>query len=470
MKRGLLLKFIIAWILFAFVGFFVIATLGSDLVERVLVREKADSYYRQAGSLSPVCLEALSLRSRSPENLYFGLQAAAAGEHTDIRLIDTSGREIINTSSALKTDRPDIIEGFDFAAFGPGYYEVGDFFGKYGEPRLNVLLPLTGKLRTAGYLAISGSMEEIERDRDRILEILFLISGINFCLSLLILVYFVYAVRRPLRRITDGVMEFSSGDLGHRILIQSNDELGYLADSMNYMAGELKKNIDYQKKFISNVSHDFRSPLTSIKGFTEAMTDGTIPPEMHDRYLGIIAGEAERLEKLTQSILSLNDMDQNRVVLDMTVFDINEVLKKTAAVFEGSCRKKKIQVQLVLCGEHLPVRADREKIEQVIYNLLDNAVKFSGKDSVIRVETTERYGKCYVSVKDEGCGIPARELTSVWDRFYKGDSSRGKDRRGTGLGLSIAKEIIQAHGQNINVISTEGVGTEFFFTLNIAEE
>ena len=205
-----------------------------------------------------------------------------------------------------------------------------------------------------------------------------------------------------------------------------------------------------------------------IKGFTEAMTDGTIPPEMHEKYLKIISGETDRLVKMTQDILRLNDMDQNKVILTLSDFDINEELKKTAAVFEGSCRKKKISIDLVLSGETFLVHADREKIEQVIYNLLDNAIKFSGKNSAITLETTEKFGKCYVSVKDEGIGIPSSEITSIWERFYKGDSSRGKDRKGTGLGLAIVREIIQAHGQRINVISTVGVGTEFVFTLDPA--
>ncbi|HUM85118.1 MAG TPA: ATP-binding protein, partial [Lachnospiraceae bacterium] len=129
------------------------------------------------------------------------------------------------------------------------------------------------------------------------------------------------------------------------------------------------------------------------------------------------------------------------------------------------CRKKKIRINLVLTGEQLTVNADKEKIEQVIYNLLDNAVKFSNRNSTIKLETTLRHGKCYVSVRDEGCGIAKDDLTRIWDRFYKSDESRGKDRRGTGLGLSIVKEIISAHGQTINVISTENVGTEFIFTL-----
>ena len=150
-------------------------------------------------------------------------------------------------------------------------------------------------------------------------------------------------------------------------------------------------------------------------------------------------------------------------------FDINETIKTTAATFEGICTERKILLELVLSGIELYAKADMEQIQQVLYNLLDNAIKFSNNGSSIIIETTEKNNKIFVSVKDHGSGIPKASLHKIWDRFYKIDASRGKDRQGTGLGLSIVQEIIHAHGQQINVISTEGVGTEFIFTLDKAK-
>ena len=175
------------------------------------------------------------------------------------------------------------------------------------------------------------------------------------------------------------------------------------------------------------------------------MADGTIPVEMQDKYFKIILFETERLTDLTQDLLTLNQFDTKNMLLDKTSFDIHEVIKNTAATFEGTCTGKRIQ--------------------QVLYNLLDNAIKFSPNDSEIIIETTEHNEKVFVSVKDHGIGIPKKSLNKIWERFYKTDLSRGKDKKGTGLGLSIVKEIIQAHKQNINVVSTEGVGTEFTFSL-----
>ena len=156
--------------------------------------------------------------------------------------------------------------------------------------------------------------------------------------------------------------------------------------------------------------------------------------------------------------------------LDYSSFDINNIIKRTAETFEGICREKRISIELLLTGQTLLVHADMGQIQQVLYNLIDNAIKFSPEDSVIKVESTLKHETVFISVKDMGCGIPKSSISKIWDRFYKIDSSRGKDRKGTGLGLAIVKEIINSHKQNINVISTEGVGTEFIFTLSKSKE
>ena len=196
---------------------------------------------------------------------------------------------------------------------------------------------------------------------------------------------------------------------------------------------------------------DFRSPLTSIKGYVEAMLDGTIPPEMQERYLKVIAFESTRLEKLTRSLLTLNELDVKKRMMHMRRFDINETIRTTAATFEGTCSERNIRLEL-------PPLLEKELFLSVqIWNrssryctiLLDNAVKFSSDNSSITLETTVNHGKVFVSVKDHGSGIPKESLSRIWDRFYKIDASRGKDRKGTGLGLAIVKEIINAHKQNI---------------------
>ena len=174
--------------------------------------------------------------------------------------------------------------------------------------------------------------------------------------------------------------------------------------------------------------------------------------------------ETERLKKLTQGMLTLNSLD-SKGFLTRSNFDINRVIKDTAATFEGTCNAKDIVLDLTFAADIQMVYADLGKIQQVLYNLIDNAIKFSRENSVIYIQTSLKYEKVFVSVKDTGIGIPKESIKKIWDRFYKSDLSRGKDKKGTGLGLAIVKEIIQAHGENIDVISTQGVGSEFIFTL-----
>ena len=239
---------------------------------------------------------------------------------------------------------------------------------------------------------------------------------------------------------------------------------------MEEMADELSRSNEYRRSFISNISHDFRSPLTSIKGYIEAMIDGTIPPDKHEKYLQIVLSETMRLTKLTQGLLELNNFDSFDLQLDKSNFDIKSIILPTINTFEGRCQDKGIYLHAIFHTDNTIVYADRTRIQQVIYNLVDNAIKFTPEGRQITVQVTEKSDKVYVSVKDEGVGIPPESIKKVFDRFYKTDPSRGKDKTGTGLGLAITKEIIKAHGENITLTSKVGEGSEFIFSLPMQKE
>jgi signal transduction histidine kinase len=276
-------------------------------------------------------------------------------------------------------------------------------------------------------------------------------------------------VHRPIKDINSAIIEYGKGNFAYRIEPMFDDEIGNLAVSLDYMANKLNEMDQYQQDFLSNISHDFRSPLTSIKGYLEAIADGTIPPEQQGRYINIMLFETDRLTKLTSNILTLNEMDPKSVRLDCSNFDINSLMRHTIETFEGRCKKQKIQFQLTFPGEALYVYGDKGKIGQIIYNLIDNAIKFSPENSCIFVNVRVKGEKAIISIKDNGCGIDKESLGKIFDRFYKSDTSRGKDKKGSGLGLAIVKEILLAHNENIDVVSTVGVGTEFTFTLQLAK-
>lgn len=468
MKRTIYLKFVLAYFIFGVFSFIIVSTFVPTMTKDQLVREKAESLYSEANLISETYATGLYTSENDLETVKAQLDSIAIYLNSTIRIINPSGRLILDTNSALNVEEIVMIEGFDPTVTSGSYYTIGDFFGNFDSDVLTVFSPITSNYRVKGYVVIHCDMMDIDEFCYTLLNISYITLGILLLLSIIILIFFTEIVYKPLRKITYATEQYAQGNMHYEFQIDSEDEIGYLAACLNFMAQQIASSEDDQKKFVANVSHDFRSPLTSIRGYLEAMIDGTIPPEQHEKYLQIVLNETERLTKLTNSLLVLNNLNTKGMLLDKTDFDINKVIRNTAASFEGTCRKKTIAIELILTGEEMIVYADMGKIQQVLYNLIDNAIKFSHHDSVIKIETSLKKNKLFVSVKDTGIGIPKDDLKMIWDRFYKSDLSRGKDKKGTGLGLSIVKEIINSHGEHINVISTEGVGSEFIFSLPLS--
>ena len=466
MRKTLYLKFILAYIIFGFFGFIVVATFVSSMTVDNLKKDKADTLYREATLIANTYASDLYNSETTLEAVKNELDALETYLNASIWIINPSGRIVLDSSAPVDVENEVVIENFDSTITEGSYYIIGDFFGTFTEDMLSVFAPITSDFKVKGYVVIHSSMSSLQAASDSLLNISYITLVILFLLSLIILIFFTEMVYIPLRKITEATEHYASGNMHYEFTVESEDEMGYLAATLSYMASEIARAEDDQKKFVANVSHDFRSPLTSIRGYLEAMLDGTIPPEQHEKYLTIVLNETERLTKLTNSLLILNNLNMKGIFLDKTDFDINTTIRNVAASFEGTCREKKIAIELLLTGEEMFVTADMGKIQQVLYNLLDNAIKFSHHNSIIKLETTEKHNKIFISVKDSGIGIPKDNLKLIWDRFYKSDISRGKDKKGTGLGLSITKEIIQSHGEHINVMSTEVVGTEFRFSVH----
>lgn len=469
MKKTLYLKFVLAYFIFGVFAFITVATFVPGMMREQLIREKAESLYKEAVLISEQYASGLYTSETSLETVKNQLDALAVYLDSTIRIINPSGRLVLDTDTALNLDEPVVIKAFDPTITKGSYYTVDKFFDTYESDVLSVFAPITSDFKVKGYVVIICGMSSIEKSSDDLLNISYITAAIIFLLSIIILIFFTEMVYQPLTKITHATEQYAAGNMHYEFMVDSEDEIGYLAACLNYMASEIARAEDDQKRFVANISHDFRSPLTSIHGYLEAMLDGTIPPEMYEKYLQIVLNETDRLTKLTNGLLTLNNLNTKGILLEKTNFDINQVIRNTAATFEGLCRQKNLSIELVLTGKAMYVRADMEKIQRILYNLTDNAIKFSHQNSVIKIETSEKKNKLFVSVKDSGIGIPKDDLKFIWDRFYKSDLSRGKDKKGTGLGLSIVKEIINAHGENINVISTEGEGTEFIFTLQQVE-
>ncbi|MCC8026862.1 MAG: HAMP domain-containing histidine kinase [Clostridium sp.] len=462
MTRSLYSKFILGYLIFGLLGFITVATFSSKMTRDYLIQYRADTLYDEANVIASSCSSMYQGKRMDSEEITGQIHALSKYIRAEIWVVNRQGAIIMDSTGGTRLQND--ISNFDPAAAGNRSYSIGQYYNLFDEDVLSVSAPITGNYNTYGYVLIHMPVSQITQTQNDILNILYISAAVLFGLSLTILLVFTQTVYLPLRKITVGANEYAAGNLDYRIDVKTHDEMGYLSDTLNYMSDELNKMESYQKNFIANVSHDFRSPLTSIKGYLEAILDGTIPPEMYEKYISRVISETDRLHKLTESMLTLNSLDA-KGYLSRSNFDINRVIKDTAASFEGTCDAKNIRFELTFSDSIQMVYADLGKIQQVMYNLMDNAIKFSHNDSTIYIQASGRYEKIFVSVKDTGIGIPKDSLKKIWERFYKTDLSRGKDKKGTGLGLSIVKEIIQSHGENIDVVSTEGVGTEFIFSL-----
>ena len=296
---------------------------------------------------------------------------------------------------------------------------------------------------------------------------LFIVSLLGLIVSYLTAKHVAF----PLVMMNQAAKVIANGDFEQRVKISSNDEVGELAESFNHMAESLQAHEKVQKDFIANISHDLRSPLTSMQGFLTAMLDGTIPPEKQEKYLGIVLEETERLSRMTQGIVELSRAQSSSILLEETDFDINDLIRMNIELLEPQLKEKSAKIKAIYAGEVTMVRGDQDKISRVLQNLLSNAVKFSPMGGFIEVETTLLdKKKVLVSVKDEGPGINVEDQKYVFDRFFKSDTTRNKDKVGSGIGLYIAKEFMLAHGETITVKSEEGKGATFAFCLKLAEE
>ncbi len=270
----------------------------------------------------------------------------------------------------------------------------------------------------------------------------------------------------PLRDMSIAAKKFALGDFSARVEVKGEDEIAELATAFNGMAQSLGELEEQRSTFLANISHDLRTPMTSISGFIDGILDGTIKESEQKRYLEIVSTEIKRLSRLVRTLLEVSKIDAGVRKFNMIDFDVAEMAIMILFSFENQIDSKKLNVDFD-SEEHMYVKADKDAIHQVLYNLIDNAVKFSKEQGTLRISVKKSDKSVKIEVYNEGAGIPKEDLPYVFDRFYKADKSRGLDKGGTGLGLFISKAIVQAHGEMLCVESEQGQFCKFYFTLPI---
>ncbi|MFC0470847.1 HAMP domain-containing sensor histidine kinase [Halalkalibacter kiskunsagensis] len=305
-------------------------------------------------------------------------------------------------------------------------------------------------------LFIHFDYEEEMRGLKRVIVFsLILVLLIGSLLFLLASRYFV----NPIKKLTNAAKEMAKGNFSVRLKSKNKDEVGELITSFNHMASEVEKIDKMREDFVSSVSHEIQSPLTSIRGFTKAIRDEVVPKQNQKEYLDIIYQETERLSRLSENLLRLASLDSEHHPYRPEVYSLDEQIRRTVLATEPQWKRKELQISLEL--DPLEVVADQDLFEQVWLNLLTNAIKHSPQNGTISIELKRGNHDVTVSIKDFGKGIPKEALPYLFDRFYKVDKARTSSIEGNGLGLSIVKRILTIHNYSIEVLSEEGVGSIF---------
>ncbi|UVI28883.1 sensor histidine kinase [Paenibacillus spongiae] len=328
-------------------------------------------------------------------------------------------------------------------------------------------------LFTARSIKDAGNLEEkviisfsfeFDRDVNRFFRPFML--SVFITIPVAVAIYFVLGRRlsRPLKEMTHRALMYAKGDFSRKVEVRTKDEIGQLGESLNYMAAELASLESARREFLANVSHDLRAPLTSINGFLTALMDGAIPPDREKHYLEMMKESSDRMMKLVGDLLDMARIEAGQFSLEKVRFNMTEQIRKTIARMEPQFVQHHITVGLDGPEEDLYTVADPDRIDQVLANLLQNAVFYSPAGSEVRVSVKQQDGRTEISVCDHGIGMTQKELEHIWDRFYKGDKARSR-KLGTGIGLSIVKHILDRHHASIRIESEVGRGTSFTFTL-----
>ncbi len=341
--------------------------------------------------------------------------------------------------------------------------------GLYEEERFLVALPLSGSEgQNLGIIIVSCPLAGVNAVLTKISNIFLTTAAVVVLVSVLAVSLFARRESRPLQDMARVANAFGHGDLEARVKIEDNysEEVEELALAFNNMASSLQKSEYRRQEFVANVSHELKTPMTTIAGYVDGMLDKTIPEEKWPHYLQIVSDETKRLSRLVRSMLDISQLQSQGGIPDekKIQFDLEDACSRVLLTFEKKIDDKKLNVEVDMPDHPVFTFANEDYITQVIYNLIDNAVKFCPVGGTLGLKIKEGAAKAYVSVSNEGNTIPPEELPLVFDRFHKLDKSRSKNRDGWGLGLYIVKTIVCSHGENIGVTSRDGK-TEFTFTM-----
>jgi len=401
------------------------------------------------------------------------LDVASQVTGADAVICDAAGQVVLCSDSLSGCDHQGLWveqEYLQKVIANNGDVATGTITGLYNESRYVVASPISDLVTgdNLGIVIVSRPIDATTAVLTKISNIFLMVSMLAVALSIILVFIPVRRQSDPLKQMANAARSFGHGDFEARVRLTEGypEEVEDLARAFNNMATELQKSEYQRKEFVANVSHELKTPMTTIAGYIDGILDGTIPEHRHRYYLQIVSDETKRLSRLVRSMLDISRLqDQGGIPEDKKIhFDMEECAGQVLLTFEQKITKKRLNVDVDMPAHPVYTNASEDMVTQVIYNLIDNAVKFCPESGTLGLKIKEGGSKVYVSVSNTGDTIPAEELPLVFDRFHKLDKSRSQNRDGWGLGLYIVKTIVCSHGENISVSSRDGV-TEFTFTM-----
>lgn len=478
MLKGIFTKYMVSFMSLLGIGFIAVAIIMSSVLTNYLVDSRSQLMYNSAETVynsvnSFVKTDGLDFSSTVMENkTKLSVVFSPICKYSDSILIiaDKNGNIIEKSGSDAFLIKGNFIGSTVMSKSQTNTEFSGTLDGLFENNRYNYIYPVSDKDKNLqGFIILSSKDNGLGNIFTNVILVI-IVSTLWVFIAAAIAVFFITdRIVTPLKKMSQAADSYSKGNFQVRVAVKGADEIASLANAFNQMAQSLENLESTRSTFLSNVSHDLRTPMTSIKGFIEGILDGTIPYEKQNYYLGIVLEEVNRLSRLVNSLLDISRLEAGKLKINKTEFDVCEIARIVLLSFEEKIDSKHINIEFVADNDSSIVLADKDSIHQIVYNLTDNAIKFTDEDGTIRISIHDSGDKYIVSVYNTGMGIKQDELDFVFDRFYKADTSRGLDKTGTGLGLYIAKTKIEAHGEKITVDSKEGKYCEFAFTLAKAD-
>lgn len=442
-------------------------------MENYAIEEKSNLLVENVDELEKATYFALTNRSDITDIMFQNLiDAISSNTHSSITVFDsngfviaTSGRNVDQNSFESVSERitKPVLSGIKVES-------ARIYQDENGDKILTVGVPLSNEGEIFGGVMFNQLVPEIKSMYEYLSNRMLAMIIVAMVMAALFFYLMSLTITNPIKRISAAVTEFAKGNFKKRVEYSSDNELGELADHINNMASALDNLEDSRNSFISDVSHELRTPLTTITGFVEGILDGTVPEENREEYLGVVLSESKRLSRLITNLLQVTRMENGETKLERTDFDINELVRITLLKFEMMITPKNIDVSLNIKEGKLKVNADKDNINQVLVNLFNNAVKFTPDNGNISIDIEEKRDKVWISITNSGHGIEPDQIEHIWDRFYKTDKSRSRERTGVGLGLYIVKQILNMHKEQITAESVVDNYTRFKFSLSKSKQ